>query len=1000
MMNQGGSGLDPNIAKHYQGVDASEGHVSLTTGQHSWSSSTGPVPGSWNSYGTENSRMENGTPSTSGYFHQPQKAMTVAGDIQVGVSSAPSASTSLGMGSGNVTHGYENYVPYSSTTDPYPYNNTDYRYHYQQPASGSSTQQVGAYQNSGAPYPPFRPFHHADSYVAPTSYQGTYYNPGDYQTAAGHLNNNYSNQCNYWNDGSSRSYASSPYISNTSSDSSSTQTSNLPASSLHYQHYGHWPYNNPYPPAVSSTPGAENVFVSSTSTSTIPFQAASGSCSYPSNQPPPPGTTAWGRDFGSSWPPVQGQNSAMAGSLNASWEAPPVSHNHQMSQTSSNFQKPLDLNPVPPEKCEAQHMTQYSQGPNLQPPETSQSHLQASTMSETRRVSKLQIPTNPRIASGLGLGMGKESSTTNVALKPAYISVPVTKPSNALSSRDDDDAVMKGVLPASLRGYVERAFARCKDDSQRAANQKIMKEVITKATAEGSLFTRNWDSEPLFPLPTSSSDFADQNTLQSSVAVSMLSKYKRSPSKRTKSRWEPVAEDKLVEKPAPVSYVSTNVVTWNQFKGGERVVGSIKNESKDNGWSGIKFVSAQTQTPLSKITRRPKKQRFSDPTDVAQNGDASSDSDKEQGLTKYYASALALADSPEEKKRREHRSKRFEKGQKTNAEIKHYKTKVSGAGNIYTRRESAVLLARTFEDSSSRPVEDIDWDALTVKGTCQEVEKRYLRLTSAPDPTTVRPEEILEKALNMVHTSQKNYLYKCDQLKSIRQDLTVQRIQNELTVKVYETHARLALEAGDLPEYNQCQSKLKSLYAEGIKGCHLEFSAYNLLCVILHSNNNRDLLSAMRRLSNEAKEDQAVKHALAVRSAVLSGNYILFFRLYKDGPNLNTCLMDLYVERMRFEAIKCISKSCRPTVPVVYIARSLGFPRVDQREHGKELNRLDECEEWLKAHGAVLTVDNSGEVHLDTKASSSSLYMPEPEDAVAHGDASLAVNDFLTRASS
>ncbi|CAD6229210.1 unnamed protein product [Miscanthus lutarioriparius] len=100
-------------------------------------------------------------------------------------------------------------------------------------------------------------------------------------------------------------------------------------------------------------------------------------------------------------------------------------------------------------------------------------------------------------------------------------------------------------------------------------------------------------------------------------------------------------------------------------------------------------------------------------------------------------------------------------------------------------------------------VEDYDWDALTIKGTCQQIEKPYLRLTSAPDPATVRLEDVLEKALCMVETSEKNYLYKCDQLKSIRQDLTVQRIQSELTVKVYETHARLAIQSGDLAEYNQ-----------------------------------------------------------------------------------------------------------------------------------------------------------------------------------------------------
>ena len=48
----------------------------------------------------------------------------------------------------------------------------------------------------------------------------------------------------------------------------------------------------------------------------------------------------------------------------------------------------------------------------------------------------------------------------------------------------------------------------------------------------------------------------------------------------------------------------------------------------------------------------------------------------------------------------------------------------------------------------------------------------------------MRAEEVLEKALEMVQTTSRNYLFKCDQLKSIRQDLTVQHIRNEFTVKV------------------------------------------------------------------------------------------------------------------------------------------------------------------------------------------------------------------------
>jgi len=196
-------------------------------------------------------------------------------------------------------------------------------------------------------------------------------------------------------------------------------------------------------------------------------------------------------------------------------------------------------------------------------------------------------------------------------------------------------------------------------------------------------------------------------------------------------------------------------------------------------------------------------------------------------------------------------------------------------------------------------------------GTCQDLEKSYFRLTAPPEPNTVRPLPVLEKSLEHIRRKWKkehNYSYACDQLKSMRQDLTVQHIKNELTVKVYEAHARIALEMRDLGEYNQCQTQLRALYKLKLGGKPEEFMAYRILYII-YTCNRTDMNDVLADLTPADKQKTGVKHALQVRSALASGNYHKFFRLYLETPFMGGYLLDMILERERLAALAVMCRS-------------------------------------------------------------------------------------------
>ena len=98
------------------------------------------------------------------------------------------------------------------------------------------------------------------------------------------------------------------------------------------------------------------------------------------------------------------------------------------------------------------------------------------------------------------------------------------------------------------------------------------------------------------------------------------------------------------------------------------------------------------------------------------------------------------------------------------------------------------LRRQRFAGSSAAPSsEQVLLDDAGGTGTSAAIEKEYLRLTSLPVASNVRPAHVLAKALKLVQAKWRDnasYSYACEQLKSIRQDLTVQHIRDELAVQV------------------------------------------------------------------------------------------------------------------------------------------------------------------------------------------------------------------------
>jgi len=245
--------------------------------------------------------------------------------------------------------------------------------------------------------------------------------------------------------------------------------------------------------------------------------------------------------------------------------------------------------------------------------------------------------------------------------------------------------------------------------------------------------------------------------------------------------------------------------------------------------------------------------------------------------------------------------------------------------------------------------EDAAW--APVVGTSTAIEKHYLRLTEPPDPANVRPRPILKKAFKAVKKAWKahrEYHYCCDQLKAIRQDLVVQHVRDRLAARVYEAHARIALEACDLNEFNQCLGAVEQLGAEGVKTSAEEFAAYRLLYHLVVGDPVGTQM-ALRRLMTERpswfRPGRECWHAYQVIRALKHGRWKAFFQLYADTPHMGGYLLDWVVPDMRSQCLLSLASAVRFGIPRAVLERIMAY------EEDEDIERL------LARHGKSVGAD-------------------------------------------